>query len=378
LAFSAVDEGVEKVFVRAVDDPNATAQVLGRGRAPTWSPDGRSLIAAVDSFDSTQLIAMPFAEIGFATTVIPVPHGSTAPHWTSVPLPPNLVNSGGLGPAIVQPLFIEQVQETDGDPPYSLNLLTDVEAPVAALSDRVNDSYNALRAQANDTIGFDFLGQLEDAFWPMERLPQPGEPRRNWHMTGRAFSINRNAIAGFPPPIEIVREDVDINTTWRVFVRVTDNAQNGELGEPLRMMPWDFLSRNQGDVEAYNQGGRLRAEMPAGYYVDLTQLAADYGWQRVPAGTDWRANFNATNYWMFIKPDGLTWYDAMRELWTEGQMGGFVPTATPPPVQDAQAEQEQQPVQVEPQATQAPPEPTAIQPQPLLPPPPTVEAEAES
>ncbi|MBZ0299898.1 MAG: DPP IV N-terminal domain-containing protein, partial [Anaerolineae bacterium] len=107
LAFSALDEGVEKIFVLPVDDPNATAQVLGRGRTPTWSPDGRSLIVAVDSFDSTQLIAVPFAETGFATTVIPVPQGATTPHWIAALLPASLVNSGGLGPAVVAPLYIE-------------------------------------------------------------------------------------------------------------------------------------------------------------------------------------------------------------------------------------------------------------------------------
>lgn len=368
LAYSALDEGVDKVFVKPVNDPNAVAQVLGRGHSPTWSPDGSSLIAAVDSFDSTQLIAMPFAETGFATTVIPVPKGTTGPNWTSVPLPASLVNSGGLGPAVVEPLFVEQVQETGDDPPYDLNLLIDVEAPVAALSDQVNDSFNALRVEANDRIGFDFLGQLEDAFWPIDRLPQPGEPRRNWHMTGRAFAINRNAIAGFPSPIEIVREDIDVNTYWRVFVRVADDAQNGELGEPLRHMPWDFLSRNQGDVEAYNQGGRLRAEVPSGYYVDFTQLASDYGWGRIPAGTDWRANFNATNYWVYTKPEGLTWFDAMRELYTLGQLGGFAPTAVPA---QAEAVVEETPVVEQPVAL---PTVTVAEPAefaPLLPPPPT-------
>jgi hypothetical protein len=144
-------------------------------------------------------------------------------------------------------------------------------------------------------------------------------------------------------------------------VRVANNAQDGQLGEPLRHMPWDFLSRNQGDVDAYNQGGRLRAEIPDGYYVDLTRLAGDYGWGRLPAGTDWRANFNATNYWMFVKPDGLTWFDAMRELYTLGELGGFAPTAVP------QAPVEQAAVEVQP--TTPPPTPASE----LPPPPPTAE-----
>jgi TolB protein len=369
IAYSAVDEGVEKVFIKPVDDPQAPAQVLARGRAPTWSPDGASLIVTVDSFDGTQFVAMPFAQQGVATLVIPVAQRASRPHWVSAPLPPALVNSGGLPAPIPGSLYVEQVERSDGDPPYKLQSLLNVNTQIAALSDRVNDSFNALREQVNTQTGIDFLGELEDAFWRIDRLPQPGEERRNWLMTGRGFAINRNLIAGFPPPVEIVREDLDIHTYWRVFVRVAEDAQNGQLGEPLRRMPWDFISRNQGDVEAYNQGGRIRASMPQGYYVDLTQLASDYGWDRLPAGTDWRANFNSTNYWMFYKADGLTWYDAMRELYSEGELGGFAPRATAIPAQQQPAQTQQASPTIPAQPT-TPPETI----EPLLPPPPTVQS----
>ena len=148
-------------------------------------------------------------------------------------------------------------------------------------------------------------------------------------MTGRAFSITRNAIVGFPPPMEVVREDIGVDTYWRVYVRVSDDAQSGQLGEPLRHLPWDFASRTAGDVQAYDQGGSCATEVPEGYYVDFTQIAADYGWSRVPAGRDWRANSNTINYWSFQKRDGLSWFEAMREIYTEGQLGSFVPTVTP-------------------------------------------------
>ncbi len=375
LAYSAVDGGVEKVFVKSINDLEATAQVLGRGSAPTWSPDGASLIVAVDSFDGTQMIAIPFAQQGVATLVVPVAQGASRPNWTSAPLPPVLVNSGGVGPAVAEPLFVEQAERANSDPPYKLQSIS-IDTQIAALSDRVNDSFNALREHVNDAAGMDFLGELEDAFWSIDRLPQPGEERRNWHMTGRGFALNRNNIAGFPPPIELVREDAELNTYWRVFVRVAENAQNGELGEPLRHLPWDFISRNQGDVDAYNQGGRLRTAVPQGYYIDLTRLAADYGWDRLPAGTDWRANFNSINYWMFYKPDGLTWYDAMREIYTEGELGGFAPRATTIPAQpqtETQTDVSATPQPVQP--TAAPEEATVA---PLLPPPATLQAEEGS
>jgi hypothetical protein len=94
-------------------------------------------------------------------------------------------------------------------------------------------------------------------------------------------------------------------------------------------MPWDMLSRSSGDVQAYDQGGKLKTAIPEGYYIDFTQLTQDYGWDRVPAGNDWRANFNSVNYWLFRKPDGLDWYTAMREQYGEGELINYAPTAAP-------------------------------------------------
>ncbi|MFN8447954.1 MAG: hypothetical protein U0521_05045 [Anaerolineae bacterium] len=321
--------GQEKVFVLAVDGLAAGAQVINLGRTPAWSPDGTSIVAAVDSFDSTQFIVNPFSGAGAGTAIIPVPLGSSQISWTGAPLPPALVNSGGLSPARTQPLYVEQEDVLASDPPYRLNSIAGVTVEQPLLSDRVNDSFNALREASNQAAGWDFLGRLDDAFWSITRPPQPGEERRNWLMTGRAFSLTRNAIVGFPPPLEVVREDLGVETYWRVFVRVSDDAQSGQLGEPLRQLPWDFASRTEGDVEAYDAGGRVRAEVPSGYYVDFTQIAADFGWQRVPAGRDWRANSNTINYWSFQKRDGLDWLAAMREIYTADQLSGFQPTAQP-------------------------------------------------
>jgi TolB protein len=330
LAFSAVDVGREKVFVKSVENLASPSQVLDSGRAPTWSPDGTSLVFTVDSFDSTQLIASPFAtSAGVVTTIIPVPLGASDPTWTSTPLPQALVNAGGLPAPITTPLYIEQEDGRNTDPAYRLNPIPGVTVEDALLSDRVNDSFNALREAALEQGGWDFLGRLDDAFWRIERPPQPGEEVRSWLKTGRAFGITRSGILGSPAPLEIVREDLGVNTLWRVFVRVSQDAQAGQLGEPLRRMPWDFASRTQGDVQAYDEGGRLKRQVPEGYYMDFTLIARDYGWDRVPAGNDWRANANSINYWLFRKADGLDWFSAMRELYTVDQLGGFAPTATP-------------------------------------------------
>jgi TolB protein len=336
LSFSALDLGKDKVFVKSSTEPQTAAQVLEQGREPAWSPNGGSLLFAVDSIEGTQLVAAPFAENGVSTLVIGVQQAASSPTWTGTPLPTALLNSGGLGLGVAQSLFIEQ--ETLGtDGLWRLQALPDVSAPSVYLSDRVDDSFNALRRSAAEKVGWDFLGKLEDAFWGLDRPPQPGEERRNWLMTGRAFAVDRNLNLGFPARLEMMREDLGVDTYWRLYVRVSDDAQNGQLGEPLRRMPWDMLSRDSGDVAAYDQGGKLKTTVPTGYYVDFTRVAQDYGWDWMPAGTDWRANINAANYWLFRKADGLTWYEAMRELYTNDQLGGFAPTPTPLPQETPQS-----------------------------------------
>jgi TolB protein len=327
IAYSGLENGLETVFVKQANDPSSAAQPLFGGRNPSWSPDGSSIVFTTDSADGGQLIAAPFAGAGVVTQVIRVPAGTTGAVWTGNPLPQQLVNSGGLPPAVSGPLYVENVAERNIDPPYSMKAIG-VNAESPNMSDRVDDSFRALRDAVLEEAGWDFLGRLDDVFWPLERPPEPNVERRHWLLTGRAFALQRSAILGTPPAIEVVREDIGVDVDWRVFVRVVEDEQSGGLGEPLRRMPWDFASRTEGDVAAYDQGGRLRAEMPQGYYVDLTQIAEDYGWDRAPAGFDWRANSNSINYWLFRKTDGLSWFDAMREIYPEGMLLNFAPTGT--------------------------------------------------
>ncbi|HEX2622241.1 MAG TPA: hypothetical protein VHL11_18915, partial [Phototrophicaceae bacterium] len=64
MTFSAMDNGLEKVFVKDITKPDDPAQVIGVGRDPSWSPDGASIIAAVDSSDATHLTVYPYQNNG--------------------------------------------------------------------------------------------------------------------------------------------------------------------------------------------------------------------------------------------------------------------------------------------------------------------------
>jgi TolB protein len=324
IAFSAWENGNEKVYLHNTTTNQNAA--LNFGRTPSWSPDGVSLTFAVDSVDGTEtyLYANPITQQGgIPTEVLSVPFGAVDPTWSEQTIPPVLLNSGGLPLGVADELFVEQSERSASGAPYRLNTLLDVSAPSPVLSDLVNDSFNALRVRVQAESGVDFLSTLDDAFWDLERLPNPGEERRSWHMTGRGIAFARTSLLGFPPAIEVIREQIGVNVYWRIFLRVDDDQQSGQIGEPLRQLPWDFLSATGNDVEAYNQGGRYRAEVPTGYYVDITRIAADYGWGRLPAGDDWRANQAARNFWMMVKQDNLSWCDAMLQIYTAGEMVNF-------------------------------------------------------
>lgn len=330
IAYSAHQQGQEQVSVIRVDQPG-TGQVVSIGRMPTWSPDGLGLAYIADAIDNSRafIYVLPYQTGGAPLIISEVPYGAQDATWVDRDLPPALVNAGGVDLAAVEPLYTEQVQNRSTGALIGLQPITNTQAQNAFLSDTVNDSFDAMRQRLVEESGWDFLAQMDDLFWNINRLGEPGVPDRNWHKTGRAFSLDRNALLGFPPDIEVVREEVGPlgQTYWRVYIRVDEDLQSGQLGEPLRDLPWDFLTRSQ-DIEAYNQGGRTRASVPTGYYVDFTQLAVDYGWERIPAGETWRANADTRFFWMFYKPEGLSWVDAMLEIYTPGEMGGFLPTPT--------------------------------------------------
>lgn len=328
LAYGSLAEGLAIVYARPVGAPRGEPVVIDRGRMPAWSPDGNSLVYCVDQGGRTFLVAGQYQAVGVASEAVSLPGRAADPSWTAATLPSQ--GTGAMAVETGSPLYREEIVSTQNAPPYyRLILLNGVNAPSPHLNDRVNDSFTALRQAVLQKTGQDYLGDLEDVFWGLDRVPEPGQERRNWHMTGRAFALNRNLIYGFPSPLEIVREDVGPYTYWRVYVRAA--VQNGQLGEPLRQMPWDFTARTAGDVQAYDEGGRLRGFIPSGYYVDLTQLAEDYGWQRLPADRTWRYNFGGVLFWEFVKTDGLSWEEAMLDLYSQDELNAFLNEPTPFP-----------------------------------------------
>jgi TolB protein len=114
--------------------------------------------------------------------------------------------------------------------------------------------------------------------------------------------------------LEIARDDMAGVTYWRVYLHCTD--QSGACGRPLTVNTWDYSYRARA-VTAPDQGG-IEKPILGSYYVDLTALMREYGWERISSWNSkdfsWTWHFKGFEYWHFQKTEGLTWFSAMREV----------------------------------------------------------------
>jgi len=187
------------------------------------------------------------------------------------------------------------------------------------LSKYVANSYQAWRDEVLAQTGYDVLGQVSDMFRPL------GYSRRDygqlsWHRTGRAVDLvfEWRAPGEEENRLLVVRDDLGAQTYWRLYFKVRE--QDGSMGEPLTVAPWVFwfdLDPAQ-EPEAYAAGGHP-GEIPSGYYVDLTRLAYRHGWHRIASyeedDFDWRWDSVGREFWHYERTDGLTWWQAMLEIY---------------------------------------------------------------
>jgi TolB protein len=290
-------------------------EFFGTGNAPAWAPDGESLAYVYERSARSHLVAASMTGWALFHEVYSTEGLLDDLAWTAASLSPRVVaRAQGAEPDTELPFYAEVVQATPtGGVPYKLVPLpgVDTEDGEPLLSDRVNDSFNALRRRVAEEAGWDYLAELDRVWVPLTYEPPSGQSRKSWHLCGRAFALNEAAYGGDESEVELVREDIGTATYWRVFVRTSEEEKHS--GEPLRNLPWDLNAREQGGQAAVN-GGAPREQVPSGYYVDLTARARDYGWERVPALWRWRQFWPDIQWGEFRKTGDLTWWDCMLEV----------------------------------------------------------------
>lgn len=331
LAWVSVEDGKHSIFVR---DTEGRVNYLGSGDTPAWNPDGTVLLTLLSEPNSDLIAAYFYSEGGGWTSGVQLalppfllPGSVDGLTWGAADFPKELpewiTEASGVTPS---PLWrpVENLPTDTSVMRETLAELGDLSAPYPFLHDLVDESFNALRQRVATDAGWDFLATLENAFVPLTAPLAPGMGK-DWLYTGRAFSFSPLPMnAGW---VVVTQECFGSDVYWRVYLRA--RFQDGSQGRPLRQRIWDFNARYSGDPFAYEQGGRWQEEIPAGYWVDFTNLARAYGWERLSALPIWQSAYFAARFNEFIQTHDKTWQQAMLELYPPEALQ--TPTAVPPP-----------------------------------------------
>ncbi len=327
LAWTSEQSGDHRILVWQSQNsaiPPSSAGQAGSGDWLAWSPQGDLLFGALIQPNQEILTAYSLGSGLQRMPPLDLPGMIYGMEWIPGPL------SGWLWDAIlkadssprsvaVQPILTLFPGQPQGR--MSMVPLEDVSAPQAMIHDAVDEAFQALRAEAAEESGWDVLSSLENAFIPLTSPPEPSL-KDDWLYTGRAFSLNPLILsAGW---MAVVREDINGQTYWRLYLKA--RFQDGSAGVPLTMPVWDINSRFSGDPAAYEQGGEPDG-VPSGYWIDLTELARRYGWERLPARPNWRSFFAGIRFNQFVIRNGLDWNQAMAEIYPPEALA--TPTSIP-------------------------------------------------
>ena len=298
---------------------------VGDGDYPAWNPAGDQIMTTLPAANSTYLTI--YSQDGKPLLPLePFPSTLRGLTWAKLDgsgsLSQTFQEAANLTPAPLWAAMGEPVSEGTSSR-WSLVDLDKVDAPYPKLHDLADEAFTALRQRVQEQVGWDALSSLENAFVPITSLLDPGYAE-DWLYTGRAFAINSVMTnAGW---MVAVREDFGAQTYWRLYLRA--QQQDGSLGEPLHSQPWDLSARYNLDPKVYEQGGGY-SSVPPGYWVDVTTLANQYGWERVPALPNWRTYYRGARFTEFALTGGESWYDAMLELYPPDVL--VTPTRVLPP-----------------------------------------------
>jgi TolB protein len=293
--------------------PPAAPRLVGSGDWPAWSPDGETLLSLVLAPNHTYLSAYPLQTAGVLLPPLQLAGPVRGLVWGEADLTLPLTEPYKQASLLTAtPLYQVRlgVPATEEGGRYQLVELEDVQAPYPLLHDQVDEAFQALRERLAQESGWDLLAALENAYVPLTAPLDPGMGD-DWLYTGRAFAFTGAPInAGW---LAVVREDYGSQTYWRIYLRA--RYQDGSAGIPLHQRPWDLGARYAGDPVVYEQGGKLLEAVLPGYWIDMTQRALAYEWERLPALSTWRASYPAARFNEFYLSGGLDWESAMLELY---------------------------------------------------------------
>ncbi|MCS7246778.1 MAG: hypothetical protein NZ840_00870 [Anaerolineales bacterium] len=327
LLWSLNDEGVQWIYRWDTLSPWTPPRKVIPGSQPIVSEDGKILYSVLSTPHHFYLQAFSLEESRHLLPLILLssePQGIT---WVPKDFPQGREAIFESLPSLME-IFPQEVQSVPDRPITPtrklLKPLEGVQVPFPYLHEEVIGSFQALREAIKLRAGWDFLSRLENAYLPISNPSFPSSSEE-WLYTGRAIVLDSAAMNA--DWLIAIQEEFGVQTYWRLYLKT--RYQDGTQGMPLRDLPFDLNARYSGDPIAYEQGGARKNFAPSGYWIDLTELARRYGWERLPALPSWRTALVTARHLLFLHRDHLDWYSAMLELYPVEALYTATPVPSP-------------------------------------------------
>lgn len=292
---------------------------LGPGSSPFRASDKNGFVAILHTPNGYEFVTYRNDPTRLLFPAIHMPDHLLAVTWQSGVFVTNLMSYLAKANLPVPDAFL-QAEDLNPDATSGLvgrEYIENLDTAQPYLAGSVNDRFTLMREQLNQELGWDFLGILKNAFTPLPSDTQT-DISDDWLYTGRAIEVNLDPLdAGW---MSVSREDYNGHTYWRVWLKC--QPQDGTCGVPIKEPVWDFNARYTNTSGSYENGGDT-GSIPEGYWVDFTAFALRYGWQRVSSESNWRSYFPVTNFEFFVLTDGLTWKQAMQQVYPAEQLEVF-------------------------------------------------------
>jgi TolB protein len=293
-------------------DSTSVVKDIGVGCDPVWSSDGSVIMAQLEQPNNHYLVAYRVEQKNLFLSPVLIDTMVQSFDWADGDSGSylngyaNVVNLTTASTPMFTPTLSLPLSTTGRK---GIVALKDVTVDQAYIADSADEAFNALRQGIGIRSGWDYLASLESAYLPLTYIPAPGITQ-NWLYTGRAINVNTIPIdAGW---MTVTREDFSGQTYWRLWIKCL--KQDGSCGVPMTIPSWDFSSRFDSDPTAYENGGKY-STIQDGYWIDFTELANRYGWQRIPSQADWRYYYPGIFFNQLVYSENLSWEEAMLDIY---------------------------------------------------------------
>lgn len=130
-----------------------------------------------------------------------------------------------------------------------------------------------------------------------------GADNFSWHKSGRAVDFDQGL------KWLIMKDPTGDDMYFRLFLTANDAGVASAYAKT-------FAETDRANIH-YNGVGSKAIGTPM---VDVTAILGASGFERIPAHAGWESSYNKREWWHYVNDGGLTWYEALRQIYTEDEI----------------------------------------------------------